>query len=90
MDGEKSSLIQLRHELEGMKIAVESIDSVISSIKSAVNPNDATVKLIELGIDELQAKAILRMNITSLVYESSTIQSRITQCNEWIKVSENT
>lgn len=55
LDAEKCSLIRLRHELEGIKIAVESLESVISSIKNAVSKDDATSRLIELGLDMQQA-----------------------------------
>lgn len=89
LEAEKCCLIRLRHELEGIKIAVENLESVISSIRNAVSKDDAMGKMIELGIDEQQAKAIMRMNITRLVsHESSYIPSVIAQCNRWAEFIE--
>lgn len=90
LDAEKCSLIRLHHELEGIKIAVENLESVISSIRNAVSKDDATSGLIELGLDMQQAKAILRMNITSVVCcDSSIISDRLALCNRWIEFISN-
>lgn len=90
LEAEKCSLIRLRHELEGIKIAVKNIDSVITSIKNAVSKDEAASKLIELGLDMQQAKAILRMNITSVVCcDSSIFSDRIALCSRWIEFIEN-
>lgn len=90
LEVERRSLILLRHELEGIKIALENIDRAITIIKSTVSEDDAASRLIELGLDMQQAKAILRMKITSLVcYDSSTLSDRIALCDRWEEFINN-
>ncbi len=55
------------HILEGLIIASDNIDEVISIIKSAQTPNDAIQGLMDrFGLDDIQAKAIVDMRLRQL------------------------
>jgi DNA gyrase subunit A len=55
------------HILEGLKTAVENIDTVIALIKAAKNPDDARVDLMgRFKFTEIQAQAILDMRLQRL------------------------
>ncbi len=55
------------HILEGLKIAVENIDEVISIIRSSANPAEAKTRLIErFSLSDRQAQAILDMKLQRL------------------------
>ena len=55
------------HILEGLKIAIENIDSVIALIKSSKSGPEAKEKLIvEYSLSDLQAQAILDMRLQKL------------------------
>ncbi len=55
------------HILEGLKIALDNIDRVISLIRSSRTPEEARNSLItSIGITEEQAKAILEMRLARL------------------------
>jgi DNA gyrase subunit A len=55
------------HILEGLKIALENLDAIIELIKSAPNPKEARVQLMEqYGLSEKQAQAILDMRLQRL------------------------
>ena len=55
------------HILEGLKIALDNIDRVVEIIKSSKNDDEAYQKLNqEFGIDEVQCKAILDMQLRRL------------------------
>src|SRR5208283_2151407 len=56
-----------KHILEGLLIAVDNIDEVVSIIRGAANTEEAQNKLIErFNLSELQARAILDMRLRSL------------------------
>ncbi len=56
-----------RHILDGLKIALDRIDAVISLIRAAKNPADAREGLMtEFGLSQLQAQAILDMQLQRL------------------------
>lgn len=61
------------HILEGLKIALDNIDRIIEIIKSSRDDDESLVKMNEeFGIDEIQGKAILDMQLrrlTGLSYE---------------------
>ena len=61
------------HILEGLKKALDNIDKVIEIIKNSKDDNDALINLnANFGIDEIQGKAILDMQLrrlTGLSYE---------------------
>lgn len=55
------------HILEGLKIALDNIDEVISIIRSSKNPDEAEKRLIKRFIlSEIQARAILEMRLQRL------------------------
>ena len=55
------------HILEGLKIALDNIDRVIEIIKASKDDDEALEKLnSEFGIDEIQGKAILDMQLRRL------------------------
>ena len=56
-----------RHILDGLKIALDHIDAVISLIRAARNPADAREGLMaQFGLSQLQAQAILDMQLQRL------------------------
>jgi DNA gyrase subunit A len=55
------------HILEGLKIALDHIDEVISTIRSSETTDEAQVNLMKkFGLSEIQAKAILAMQLRTL------------------------
>ena len=55
------------HILNGLLIALSSIDEVIETIKKSLDKNDARLKLInKFSIDEIQANSILYMKLSRL------------------------
>jgi DNA gyrase subunit A len=55
------------HILEGLLIALDHLDAVITLIRNSKNPDDAKVGLMEsFGLSELQAKAILDLRLQRL------------------------
>jgi len=55
------------HILEGLKIALENLDSVISLIKESKSPAEAKIRLIKkFELTEIQAQAILDMRLQKL------------------------
>ena len=55
------------HILEGLRIALDHLDAVITLIRSAKNPPEARTGLIaQFGLSEIQAQAILDMQLQRL------------------------
>ena len=55
------------HLLEGLKVAVQNIDAIVTLIKGAANPRDAKQALMATyTLSELQAQAILEMRLQRL------------------------
>lgn len=55
------------HILEGLKIALENLDNVISLIKESKSPAEAKIRLIKkFELTEIQAQAILDMRLQKL------------------------
>jgi DNA gyrase subunit A len=55
------------HILEGLKIALDHIDEVIATIRASANTEEAQTNLIaKFGLSEIQAKAILAMQLRTL------------------------
>ncbi len=55
------------HILEGLKIALDNIDEVISIIRSSKTPDEAGTRLIKkFKLSEIQSKAILEMRLQRL------------------------
>lgn len=56
-----------KHLLEGYLKALKKLDEVIATIRAAASATDAKVQLIEkFGLDELQAQAVLEMQLRKL------------------------
>jgi DNA gyrase subunit A len=79
------------HILEGLKIALENIDKIISIIRGSKNPETAKMSLIEtFSFSDKQTKAILdmrlqrltSMEIDKVVDEYNEIKKLITKLNE--------
>ena len=77
------------HILEGLRIAIDNIDEIISIIRNSYN--DAQEKLMErFGLSEIQAKAILDMQLRTLQglqrekieQEYEDLQKFIKRCKE--------
>ncbi len=55
------------HILEGLKIALDHLDAVITLIRGSKNPPDAKIGLVtRFGLSEIQAQAILDMQLQRL------------------------
>lgn len=55
------------HILEGLKIAIDFIDEVISIIRSSKDQSEAKLRLMErFGLDEIQAQSIVQMRLGQL------------------------
>ena len=55
------------HILEGLRIALDQLDAVITLIRNAKNPPEARLGLVtEFGLSEIQAQAILDMQLQRL------------------------
>jgi DNA gyrase subunit A len=55
------------HILEGLKIALDNLDAVITLIRNAKNPPEARTGLVaQFGLSEIQAQAILDMQLQRL------------------------
>lgn len=55
------------HILEGLLIAIDNLDEVISLIRGSKNPEDAKIGLMEkFGLSEIQSKAILDLRLQKL------------------------
>ncbi len=75
------------HILEGLKIAVEAIDEIISLIRASKSPQEAKEKLItKFKLSEIQAQAILDMKLQRLTkLEREKIIEEYKQTIELIK-----
>ena len=75
------------HILNGLKIAIDSIDPVIELIKSSDDASVAKIGLMErFGLDEIQAKAILEMRLQRLTgLEIQKILDELGELVEMIK-----
>ncbi len=69
------------HILEGLKIALDHIDEVISTIRSSETTDEAQANLIKkFGLSEIQAKAILAMQLRTLAgLERKKIEDELAQ-----------
>lgn len=75
------------HILEGLKIALDNIDEIISMIKNSVSPEDAQGKLqARFQFTEIQAKAILDMRLQRLTgLEREKIEAEYQELMKLIK-----
>lgn len=69
------------HILEGLKIALDHIDEVIKTIRSSQTTDEARENLMErFGLSELQAKAILAMQLRALTgLERQEVENELKQ-----------
>ena len=79
------------HILEGLRIAIDNVDEIIEIIKTANDSNDAATKLINrFGLSEIQAKAILDMQLKRLTgLERDKIEEEYQQLLALIKDLED-
>ena len=79
------------HILEGLKIAVDNIDTVIETIKKSKDANDAKVNLMQkFKLTEVQALAILDMQLKKLAaLERQKIEEELTMTRELIAYLED-
>jgi DNA gyrase subunit A len=62
-----SEALKRAHILEGLLIALDNLDAVITLIRSSQTPDEAKVGLMtSFGLSEIQAKAILEMRLQRL------------------------
>lgn len=78
------------HILEGLKIALDHIDEVISTIRSSETTDEAQANLIKkFKLSEIQAKAILAMQLRTLAgLERKKIEDELKELQELIKKLE--
>lgn len=79
------------HILEGLKIAVDHIDEVISIIKKSADADEAKKKLMaKFGLSEIQATAILDMQLRRLAaLERQKIEDELAMIRETISYLED-
>lgn len=76
------------HILEGIKIALDNIDRIIEIIRNSNDDNEALEKMLnEFGIDDIQGKAILDMQLRRLTGLSYT--KVVEELNELYKEIED-
>ena len=75
------------HILEGLKIALDNIDEVVSIIRNSSSDEDAQNKLMErFGLSEIQAKSILDMRLRRLTgLEREKIEEELNELIALIK-----
>ncbi len=78
------------HILEGLKTALDQIDEIISTIRGSDSTDDARTNLMEkFGLTELQANAILAMQLRTLAgLERKKIDDEYTEIQKRIKELE--
>lgn len=78
------------HILEGLKIALDHIDEVITTIRNSKTTEEAQENLIaKFKLSELQAKAILQMQLRQLAgLERQKVEDELVELNKLIKALE--
>jgi DNA gyrase subunit A len=79
------------HVLEGLKIALDHIDEVIKTIRASKTTEEAEVNLIKkFGLDSIQAKAILAMQLRKLTgLERQAIEDELAELKKFIAYCED-
>ena len=79
------------HVLEGLKIALDNIDEVISTIRSSQTTDEAQANLIKkFKLSEIQAKAILAMQLRTLAgLERKKIEDELAELIKLIQKLED-
>ena len=75
------------HILEGLRIAIDNIDEIVTLIKKSPSPDEAQTRLKErFGLSEVQAKAILEMRLQRLTgLERDKIEAEYQELKKLIK-----
>ena len=75
------------HVLEGLKIALDHLDAVITLIRAAKGPPDARIGLMErFGLSQTQAQAILDMQLQRLTgLEQEKVKNELAELAKTIK-----
>lgn len=83
---ELKKALERAHILEGLKVAIDNIDEVISILRASKTVSDGKVKLIErFSLDEIQAGAIVSMRLGQLTgLERSKIEDELKALEEKI------
>lgn len=78
------------HVLEGLKIALDHIDEVINTIRASDTTDEAQTNLMKkFGLSEIQAKAILAMQLRTLAgLERKKIEDELVELLNTIKALE--
>jgi DNA gyrase subunit A len=78
------------HILEGLKIALDNIDEVISTIRASETTDEAAVNLIKkFKLSEIQARAILAMQLRTLAgLERKKIEDELVELQKLIEKLE--
>ena len=79
------------HVLEGLKIALDHIDEVISTIRASETTDEAQANLMKkFGLSDIQAKAILAMQLRTLAgLERKKIEDELAELIKLITELEN-
>lgn len=79
------------HILEGLKIALDHIDEVIKTIRASQTSEEAQTNLIKrFGLSEIQAKAILAMQLRTLTgLERGKIENELAELRKLISELES-
>ena len=79
------------HILEGLKIALDHIDEVIKTIRASKTVEEAEANLIaKFGLDSIQAKAILAMQLRRLTgLERQAIEDELAELRKFIAYCED-
>lgn len=74
------------HILEGLKIALDNIDEVIATIRASQSTDEAATNLIaKFGLSEIQARAILAMQLRTLTgLERAKIENELAELRKII------
>ncbi len=83
---ELNKALERAHILEGLRIALDNIDEIISIIRSSIDDQTAMATMIErFGLSEIQAKAIMDMRLRRLTgLERDKIEDEYIQLQEAI------
>lgn len=83
LDKEIKNIARYKHNYEGLVIASERIDSVISILKGAPDFESATSGIQNLGLTRLQAEAVISSRLDKLTsYDTKYLQDRIACCEK--------
>lgn len=84
---ERRQAAQRAHILEGLRIALDNIDAIVSLIRSSSSAEEAHARLIkQFGLSDVQAKAILEMRLQRLTgLERGKIEKEYGELSEKVR-----